>query len=137
MRHIDEVRRALSRYTPLSEALGLDNDGEIKVYNLIAKPNTTQPYLIVNFPPVNDFEGAYEEAIVMEAVGVQLTAWATEPGQSLIIASMANNALLDSDFDVAPYEVVSVRRIANPFPQFDPDANLHGLVMRYEMILAK
>jgi hypothetical protein len=137
MRQVEEVRRALRRYSPLQDVLGVDEVDEVKVYNTVAPEHATPPYLIVNFPPLGVFEGAYEEDIAMETVGVQLTSWNVEPGQALIIAEMAQDAFLHSDYDVAPYDVVSLKRIASPLLQYDPVAQLHGVVVRYEMILAK
>lgn len=133
---IQTFRRALQRYTPLKEELGVDEDGEVKVYNLIAKSKSSPPYIVTNYPPGSGIEGAYGEDIVIENMGIQVTSWATELERALKVADMADDAILDSDFNVSPFEVKSLRRISNPLPMVDTDAQLVGVVVRYEAMLA-
>lgn len=133
---LSEVRRALMRHTPFREIVGV-YEGDYKVYDLKAPGNVTPPYLIVNWVPNNTLVGVYGDDTVMEAYFVQLTSWATEYKDALRLADAADDALLDSDFDMQGFEVIALRRSSNPLPLNDTDANLIGVVVQYELVIAR
>jgi hypothetical protein len=133
---LSEMRRALTRYTPFREIVGV-YEGDYKVFDLVAPGNATPPYLIVNWVPNNSLTGVYGDNTVMEAFFVQFTAWARELHEATHLADAADDAILASDFSMGDYEVVSLRRATNPLPLFDSDSTLYGVVVRYELVLAR
>jgi len=130
-----EPRRALQRWTPLRELVGIGDD--YKVFDLVAPPHAEPPYIVIQFPPNNTIAGVYGDSAVMEALFVQLTAWAPEYKQALQLADLSDDAMLASEMDAGVYEVISVRRATSPLPMWDPEAKLYGVVVRYELVRAR
>lgn len=131
------VRQGLREDGALTTVLGMDGDGESKVYTRPTKPNVKPPYLIVDNIPVPGVEGVYGDEEVMERFLIQLSVWATSEDDAWDIVPLADEAMKHLNMQVLPYEHNFTQRYQNVQSLSDRDTNLWQVVMRYDVRIAR
>ena len=131
------MRQALREDAALASVIGVDEDGETKIYTFPLKPNVSPPYVAVSLIPVPGVEGVYGDDEVMERYLLQMTGWARSEKEAWSVAVTLEPAIRAVRLQVEPYEHTSTTRYQNVEPMFDTEANLWGVVMRYELFVGR
>lgn len=131
------VRRGLREDGALTEVLGMDADGEPKIYTFPLKPNVEKPYIAVHLIPVPGVDAVYGDSEVMERFIIQLSVWAESDTAAWSIAPIADDAMKALTLEVTPYEHNFTQRYANVETLPDMDTSLWQVVMRYDVRIAR
>lgn len=131
------VRRGLREDGALTEVLGMDADGEQKVYTRPTKPNVTVPYVVVDLIPVPGVDGVYGDDEVLERFLIQLSVWADSDTAAWTIAPILDEAMKNLRLEVTPYEHNFTQRYQSAETLAELNSNLWQVVMRYDVRIAR
>ena len=130
----DALFHVLRRDSLIQSLIGVDSDGEVKVYEGTAKTDVKAPFIVSSFIPGNAPVGVYGDEVAMEVVDVQVTAWGSSRNTVWQLAEACDDALHLGDWPVDPYELKDLRRLS--FPQLTPDrdnTNWVQIPLRYRL----
>ena len=131
------MRRSLREDAALASVIGVDDDGEVKVFTYPLKPNVSAPYVAVAQILVPGVEGVYGDDEVAERFVMQMTGWARTDKEAWSVAVTLEPAIRGVRLQVEPYEHTSTVRYQNYETLYDDEANLWGVVMRYEFFVGR
>ena len=121
---VDAIRRALRDDPIIVATVGLDKDGETKVYQGLGKTNVEAPYIVLAVIPGVAPDGVYGDDYVVQNVMLQATAWGRNANEAWQVAEVIQDAFEHSDYSVEPWELMRVRRGSFPREMTDRDTNM-------------
>jgi len=132
-----EIRHALRADPILQAMLGYDNDGEVKVYTPLAKPNVEAPYVTFSIIPNQGPVAVYGDSEVLEPFPVAISAWGRDGIEAWSIADAVDDAAKRADYSFEPYDLMYVLRTSTPREFQDRDTGLFYLVTSYSYALGR
>jgi hypothetical protein len=134
---IDAIRRALRHDAIIRDIIGIDENGEIKVYVSVGKPDVVAPYIVLNTIPVNGISGVYGDEYAIEVIPLQISNWGRDPNEAWQLADIVDDAFIHADFEFEPYTHMRTVRTTNAQELPDRDTNLTQVVVQYEVAISR
>lgn len=140
MRQIRQAVEYILKHDPIILALvGFDEDQEVKVYETIAKKDTTPPFVVWGLIPTGSTEGHYGDDRAMESKDVQVTAWGYTLDDVWQLFTYIEEALEIGEWDIelAPYNKLRVVRTGDQQPLPDQDTGWFQIPATYRVGVAR
>jgi hypothetical protein len=133
------IRRVLRADPLIIDLVGLDGNGEVKVYGSggLAKSNVEPPFIAWSIAPGGDQPGAYGEKYVMQSVNCSIACWAHEEKKSWQLVDAVEEATERGDYDAGVWEFAQVRRTAYPQPLPDRDTSWFQVVVPLQFVFVR
>lgn len=130
---IESIRRVLRRDALVSLLVGIDADGEIKIYQGIAKLNSEAPYVVLNVVPGDRPISVYGDGHAVEILTVQITAWGRNSKEAWQLAEAIQDAVeIDEEYDAGMWDFMKGKRSTFPGELPDRDTALVQIPASYE-----
>lgn len=133
---VDSLRHLLRADPEIVARVGTDDDDEIKVYQGVGKTDVDAPYIVFGIIDGTSVPTFGQDHTVQE-VNFQVTAWGRTSSEAWNLAEVIDDALEVGDWDVVPYEPISLRRIQFPQELPDRDTQLRQVPIQYRFVMAK
>jgi Protein of unknown function (DUF3168) len=134
---IESIRRMLRKDSLVFAMVGADADGEVKIYQAIAKMDSIAPYIVMNIVPGDTPISAYGEDYAIEVLTVQLTAWGRNSKEAWQLADAIQDAVKIGQYDAGLYDFMKGKRITFPGELPDRDTALVQVPASYEFQFSK
>ena len=134
---VESVRRALRKDPLILGLVGIDVDGETKVYQAMAKLDTDAPYVIIAPAPGAAPISVYGETYAIETFTLQLTAWGRDSKEAWQLSDAIEDAVSISQYDAGIWYFMKGKRITFPQELPDRDTNLVQVPVIYEFQFGK
>lgn len=134
---VEGIRRVLRRDTLVFALVGVDDDGEVKIYQGIGKSNVAAPYIVMNVVPGDVPVSTYGEDYAIEILTAQLTAWGRNSKEAWQLADAIQEAVRLGSYDVGEYELMRAKRVTFPNELPDRDTLLVQVPSQYEFQFGK
>jgi len=128
---IDSIRRALRSDPKIESLCGLDEDGETKAYQAMAKTNVSAPYVIWSILSGIDSPPVYGDGYVIQDLMVATSAWGRNSTEAWQLAEFIQEAFEEADYAAEPWGMMFNRRISFPRELPDRDTNLVQVTADY------
>jgi hypothetical protein len=129
---IEGIRRVLRNDSLVSSLIGTDSDGEVKIYQGIAKLDSSAPYIVMNVVPGDRPISVYGSSHAVEVLTVQITAWGRNSKESWQLAEAIQDAVEVGQYDVGLWDFMKGKRSAFPGELPDRDTALVQIPTQYE-----
>ena len=134
---VESIRRVLRRDALIFSLIGVDPDGEVRIYQGVAKSDATPPYIIMNVVPGDSPIGVYGDDYAIEVLTVQLTAWGRHSKEAWQLADAIQDAVSLGDYEADPWGFMKARRVTFPNELPDRDTALVQIPAQYEFKFGK
>jgi hypothetical protein len=129
---IESIRRVLRKDPLVFAMVGADNDGEVKIYQAIAKQDSIAPYIVMNVVPGDTPISTYGEDYAIEVLTIQLTAWGRNSKEAWQLADAIQDAVAVGQYDAGLWDFMKGKRVTFPGELPDRDTALVQVPASYE-----
>jgi hypothetical protein len=134
---IESIRRVLRKDPLIVGLVGIDSDGETKVYQAAAKQDSEAPYIVIAPAPGAAPISAYGEMYAIETFTLQLTAWGRNSKEAWQLADSIQDAVSIGEYDAGIWNFMKGKRITFPQELPDRDTALVQVPVIYEFQFGK
>jgi hypothetical protein len=134
---IDSIRRVLRRDVLLNDMIGVDQDGEPKIYHGIAKENVEAPYIVLSVLTGDPGIATYGDDHAIETISLQITSWGNTSREAWELADVVDEAVPIGKYDAGKFVFMRGKRITFPNELNDRDSNLIQVPVLYEFQFGK
>lgn len=134
---IESIRRVLRNDSLIFSIVGEDVDGEIKVYQAIAKQDSDAPYIVMAPAPGAAPISAYGEMYAIETFTLQLTPWGRNSKEAWQLSDAIQDAVEVGQYDAGAWSFMKGKRITFPQELPDRDTGLVQVPVIYEFQFGK
>lgn len=134
---VDAIRHALRDDPIIEVAVGMDTDGEVKVYQALAKTNVEAPYIVLTYVPGVMPDGVYGDDYVIQNVMLQATAWGRNASEAWQITEVIQEAFEKADYAVEPWALMRAARASFPREMPDRDTNMVQVNTDYVFLFSR
>jgi hypothetical protein len=136
---VKELRRALRLETLVQTQVGVDQNGEYKVYEGLAPSDTDAPYISIFQQPGGDLIATYGQHEGMLRIALQFTCWGHNSTQAWEVWDALFESMdhVEPQLNFEPWTLVHL--LPSTVPQEIPDADTdwRQVVTRYQLAYAK
>ena len=134
---IESIRRVLRKDPLILSLVGVDADGETKVYQAMAKQDSDAPYIVMAPAPGAAPISAYGETYAIETFTLQLTPWGRNSKEAWQLAEAIQDAIDAGSYDSGIWVFMKGKRITFPQELPDRDTALVQVPVIYEFQFGK
>lgn len=134
---IEAIRRVLRRDSLILGLVGIDEDGETKIYQGVAKTNAVAPYVVLNVILGDTPISVYGEMYAIEILTLQLTAWGRNSKEAWQLADAIQEAVAIGEYDAGVWNFMKGKRSSFPQELPDMDTALVQVPAAYEFQFGK